>query len=82
MRVILKPDCSSTKSSKRIQEVIDRCPETWLRYEHEKDGFYKIIAMEYQELLDAKESRPHREVVRALCHLAAASKNALDKMTC
>ncbi len=70
------------KSAKEIQHIVEHPPEGWAKYAHEKNGLFDIIAMEYAELMAAKSTRPHGEIVTALKHLAAASKNALDKMTC
>lgn len=72
----------TSTSEELVEEVLEHKPETWAPYETEKNGLFDIITMEYTELMQIKETRPHGEVVTALSHLAAAATNALSKMTC
>lgn len=72
----------AAKNGDRIQHIINHPPAAWQAKCGEKDGLFKIVAMQYEAMLEAKESGTHQELVESICHLAAASKMALDRMTC
>lgn len=79
---ILVTEPKRSKAEEMIHEVMEHPPETWLKYEHVKNGLFDIIEMEAKEYMEIRETGSHKEVLVALAHLAAAAKYALCKMTC
>ena len=57
---------------KWIEEILEEHPKTWQKYHGEHEECDKIINMEIQELLDAREHKKFCELEKEYIHCAAA----------
>lgn len=57
---------------KCIEEILEEHPKTWSRYAGDKEECDKIINMEIQELMDAKETKKFCELEHEYMHCACA----------
>lgn len=57
---------------KWLEEILNEHPKTWKRYSGDAEECDKIINMEIQELMDAKETKKFHELEKEYIHCAAA----------
>lgn len=64
----------------RVKERLHKHPSTWAAHGTSKSGLMAIVAMEYQELMEAKASGDEKHIEKELCDLAAACIRAYEHL--
>lgn len=64
----------------RVKERLHKHPSTWVAHGTSKSGLMAIVAMEYQELMEAKASGDEKHIEKELCDLAAACIRAYEHL--
>ena len=57
---------------KWLEEILEDHPKSWKKYSDDTEECDKIINMEIQELVDAKENKKFHELEKEYIHCAAA----------